>query len=431
MEKKSSKVKLQEVTRNLMRLEGNARACVMVEPLFIIPHNLFITYTSVYMVALGCTDKQIGLIASVSLIFQMFFSIIGGYVTDKLGRKRTSLIFDLISWCIPTLIWAVAQNFYFFLVAAIINSLVRIVHTSWSCLLIEDTPPEDRVHVFSWIQVAGILAGFVAPIGGLLVRRFELVPAVRGLYFFAFISMTTMVFLRNHLVNETKQGIARMKEAKNENFLSSMDGYKSAIKKLISTPYTMVAFLLSVFTNINNIIRMNFFAIVLTQKLEFSQQSLSFFPVVQSAIMLLVYLFVMPALGKLNFKKPLMSAFAAMVLSNLLLVFSPKQSFLMIILSTTLTAYGTAVSFPFVESILANSIDDNERAKTMSILFVILYGLTAPFGYIGGILSSVSEELPFVMMIAIFIICLFLVGLLSRLEKKQIKDTIRDEALEI
>ena len=97
-----------------MRLEGNARACVMVEPLFIIPHNLFITYTSVYMVALGCTDKQIGLIASVSLIFQMFFSIIGGYVTDKLGRKRTSLIFDLISWCIPTLIWAVAQNFYFF-----------------------------------------------------------------------------------------------------------------------------------------------------------------------------------------------------------------------------------------------------------------------------------------------------------------------------
>ena len=139
----------------------------------------------------------------------------------------------------------------------------------------------------------------------------------------------------------------------------------------------------------------------------------------------------MPALGKLNFKKPLMSAFAAMVLSNLLLVFSPKQSFLMIILSTTLTAYGTAVSFPFVESILANSIDDNERAKTMSILFVILYGLTAPFGYIGGILSSVSEELPFVMMIAIFIICSFLVGLLSRLEKKQIKDTIRDEALEI
>src|SRR5690606_34753514 len=180
---------------------------------------------------------------------------------------------------------------------------------------------------------------------------------------------------------------------------------------------TVVVFLLSVFTNINNIIRANFFAIVLTQKLEFSQQSLSFFPVVQSAIMLFIYLFVMPTLGKLKFKKPLMSAFAAMVLSNVILVISPKQSFFMIILSTALAAYGIAVSFPFIESLLANSIDDNERAKIMSILYVILYGITAPFGYIGGVLSSISEELPFVLMTLVFIISLFLVEVLSRLDK--------------
>lgn len=422
--------KLRETQNTLLGLKGNARACVVLEPLWVVPHNLFATYTSVYMLALGCTDKQIGLIASISLVLQMFFSLSGGYVTDKLGRKRTSLIFDLISWSIPTLIWAVAQNFYYFLVAAVINSLVRIVHTSWTCLLVEDTPPEDRVHVFTWIQIAGILAGFVAPIGGLMVKRYGLVPAVRGLYFFAFISMTTMFLLRNHLVKETSQGIQRMKDTKNQSFLSSIKDYKNAAKKLIFTPFTIVVFLLSVFTNINNIIRMNFFAIVLTQKLEFSQQGLSFFPVVQSAIMLLIYLFIMPTLGKLNFKKPLLSAFAAMVLSNFLLVISPKQSFFMIILSTILTAYGTAVSFPFIESLLANSIDNNERAKTMSILYVILYGITAPFGYIGGVLSSISEELPFVLMTLVFIVCLFLVEILGRLDKEAVA-VERKETVEI
>lgn len=415
------KDQLREAGGSLTGLKGNARVCVMVEPLWIIPYNLFITYTSVYMVALGCTDKQIGLIASISLVFQMFFSLIGGYVTDKLGRKRTSLIFDVISWSIPTFIWAIAQNFYYFLVASIINSLVRIVHTSWSCLIVEDTPPEDRVHVFTWIQIAGIMAGFIAPFSGLLVKRFELVPTVRGLYFFAFISMTTMFLLRNHFVNETQQGLKRMKETKNESFFGSIKDYKSASKKLISTPFTMVTFLLSIFTNINNIIRMSFFAIVLTQKLEFSQQSLSFFPVVQSLIALLVYLFVMPTLGKRHFKLPLMSAFIAMVFSNFLLVISPKQSLFMIILSTALTAYGTAVSFPFVESMLANSIDDNERAKTMSILYVVLYGITAPFGYIGGVLSSISEELPFALMSLVFIISLFLVEVLNRLDKTEIR----------
>ncbi len=420
MKGRNLKSRLQGIGDRLIGFKGNARACIIVEPLWIVPHNLFATYTSVYMVALGCTDKQIGLIASISLAFQMFFSLVGGYITDKLGRKRTSLIFDVISWSIPTLIWAIAQNFYYFLVAAIINSLVRIVHTSWSCLLVEDTAPEDRVHVFTWIQVAGILAGFVAPLGGLLVKRFELVPAVRGMYFFAFISMTTMFLLRNHLVHETQQGILRMKEAKNESFFSSIKDYIVAAKKLASTPFTMVAFLLSIITNINNIIRMNFFAIVLTQKLGFSQQSLSLFPVVQSAAMLLVYLLVMPILGKLRFKMPLMSAFVAMIISNLLLVISPMRSFFMIILSTALTAYGTAVSFPFVESIIANSIDDNERAKTMSILYVILYGITAPFGYIGGILSSISEELPFVLMTLLFVICLFLVVVLDRLDKSKV-----------
>ena len=403
--------------------KGNARVSIILEPLWVIPHNLFATYASVYMVALGVTDKQIGLIASISMALQMFSSLLGGYVTDKLGRKRTSLIFDTLSWSIPTLIWAVAQNFYYFLIAAIINSFVRIVHTSWTCLLVEDTAPEDRVHAYTLLQVAGILAGFVAPLGGLLVKRFELVPAVRGMYFFAFISMTTMFFLRNHLVRETKQGLIRMKESKNENFLGSIKDYIVAAKKLVSSPYTMVAFLLSVFTNINNIIRTNFFAIVLTQRLGFSQQSLSLFPVVQSAAMLLVYILVMPALGRLKFKLPLMSAFAAMVLSNLLLVISPAESFFMVIISTALTAYGTAVSFPFVESMLANSIDDSERAKTMSILYVILFGITAPFGYIGGTLSSISEELPFVLMTILFVVCLFLVVVLDRLDRSKVVST--------
>ena len=56
----------------------------------------------------------------------------------------------------------------------------------------------------------------------------------------------------------------------------------------------------------------------------------------------------------------------------------------------------------------------------MSILYVILYGITAPFGYIGGVLSSISEELPFVLMTLVFIVCLFLVEILGRLDKEAV-----------
>lgn len=407
---------LRETGNILKGFKGNARACLMMEPLWGIPYNLFITYTSVYMAALGCTEQEIGLIASVGLIFQMFFSLVGGHITDKLGRKRTSLLFAIISWSIPTLIWAMAQNFYYFLIAAIINSAVRVVHTSWTCLFVEDTPPGERVHVFTWMQIAGILSGFVAPMAGFFVARYQLVPAVRGLYFFAFFSMTFMFIFRNFMVHETEQGLVRMKESRNVNFFDSLKDYKKAASQLLTTPYTMIAFLLSVFVNIYTVVRTNFFSILLTKKLGFSQGSIALFPMIQSGIMLLVLLFVMPIIGRLSFKKPLLASFVSLIISNLLLVVSPDRSYIVLIISTIFMAFGTAISFPLVESILANAIGDKERAKTMSILHVMLFAITAPFGYIGGLLASVSEELPFVMMSLIFLVCIFLILVLDRLK---------------
>lgn len=219
------------------------------------------------------------------------------------------------------------------------------------------------------------------------------------------------------MVRETELGLKRMKETENENFFSSIRDYKDAINQLITTPYTMIAFMLSVFTNIHSIIRTNFFAIMLTDKLGFSEGSIAVFPTIQSGVMLVVFLFVMPTLGRLNFKMPLLSAFLSLIGSNLLLVISPSQNYAVVIVSTALMAYGTAVSFPFIESILANSIEDSKRAKIMSILYVILFAITAPFGYIGGFLASISQELPFVLATLIFIVCIFLILALVRLEK--------------
>lgn len=52
----------------LLNLEGNPRASVYTEPMWGIPFNLYIPYTSVYMLALGISDVQIGIIASLSLL---------------------------------------------------------------------------------------------------------------------------------------------------------------------------------------------------------------------------------------------------------------------------------------------------------------------------------------------------------------------------
>src|SRR5512143_4097821 len=107
----------------LNSLRGNQRGCVYPEPLWGIPYNLYAPYVSIYMLALGLSDKQIGLIVSISWGFQVLLAAVSGIVTDRLGRRRTTLIFDIVSWTIPTLISAAAQNFWYFLIAGVINSI--------------------------------------------------------------------------------------------------------------------------------------------------------------------------------------------------------------------------------------------------------------------------------------------------------------------
>jgi MFS family permease len=138
------------IADSLRAFRGNARTCILVEPLWGIPYNLFVPYASLYMLALGLGEKDIGAVAALGTGLQTFWSFAGGAITDRFGRRWTSLVFDLISWSLPTLLWTFAGGLSWFVAAAILNSLVRVVHISWTCLFIEDAAPDS-----GWVSTPG------------------------------------------------------------------------------------------------------------------------------------------------------------------------------------------------------------------------------------------------------------------------------------
>ena len=164
------------------------------------------------MLALGLTDKQIGLIVSISWGFQIILALFSGAITDKLGRRRTTLIFDILSWSLPALISAISQNFWYFLAAGVINSIWRITHNSWTCLLVEDADQGQLIDIYTWIYIANQLVGFVAPLAGILIGVFSLIPTVRGLYLFAAVMFTVKAIVTYRMTQETGQGKIRMHE---------------------------------------------------------------------------------------------------------------------------------------------------------------------------------------------------------------------------
>src|SRR5687767_9023694 len=117
--------------QTLRELKGNPRITVLTEVMFGIPYNLFSLFASVYMLALGITDKQIGSLASLGLVVQIFSALLSGAIVDKFGRRLTLLIADILCWSVPCLIWAAAQDLRYFIAAAALNGLWRISHTAW------------------------------------------------------------------------------------------------------------------------------------------------------------------------------------------------------------------------------------------------------------------------------------------------------------
>lgn len=59
-----SKFRNNHLISTLFHVKGNPRICLFTEPLWGIPYNLYIPFTTLYMYALGVKDEQIGLLVS-------------------------------------------------------------------------------------------------------------------------------------------------------------------------------------------------------------------------------------------------------------------------------------------------------------------------------------------------------------------------------
>ncbi|MCL2815797.1 MAG: MFS transporter, partial [Oscillospiraceae bacterium] len=233
------RLKSHPLFETLVNLRGNPRLCVYTEPLWGIPYYLLAPFIALYMSKLGVSDVQIGVIATVTMVFQMIFSFVSGPITDKFGRRKATFFSDTLSWSIPTLIWAFAQNFWWFLAAALLFSVNMIASNSWQCLLVEEAEQNKLVYIFTWLTICGLVSGFAAPLSGALVRQYTVVPVMRILYLVAFAMMTVKFFVLYIHSSETPQGRIRLEETRGVSLLALCAGCKSVMASMLKNKKTM------------------------------------------------------------------------------------------------------------------------------------------------------------------------------------------------
>lgn len=399
--------------RTLLGLRGNPRACVYTEPLWGIPFSLFSPFMSVYMAALLLTDRQIGLVASVFALFQAATALLSGAVTDKLGRRRTSLIFDLISWSVPCLLWAFSQNFWWFMVAAAFNGINQIVANSWTCLLVEDAEQSALVNIFTLVHICAQLGVIFAPIAAIMVNSMTIIPAMRIIFVFAFLSMTTKFVILFIFCDETAVGKVRMAETKGRSLFHVMSGYGGIVRRIFKSRGLVLSLTLITLFAATNMIMINFFGLYATLNLLIPYHVLAFFPIVRAVIMAIFMFGLQRFLSRFGICRPMLVGVTLYAVSHVALIL-PFPAYFSVLAYVILEACAYSLVMPRRDSVTTILIDPEERARITGLIMSLSFTITIPLGALAGLMSDMDRRLPFITNMTIFAIAFVVIALNKR-----------------
>ena len=419
IKKRLGRLKYHPLIQVLGRNKGNPRTLVLIEPLWGIPYNLIAPFATLYMYTQGVTDVQIGLILSITMVVQVCFSFFAGILADKLGRKTTTMMGDFIGWGLACLVWAASQNFWLFLLAALLNCFEQINQTAWYCLLIEDADQRDLVGLYTWINIGGLVAIFFAPISGMLVSANSVVPVVRVLYLLFALTMMTKCFITYKFCHETRQGQVRKAETKGVSPFRMLGEYRQLIPMLLKNRAVVKAVAVAVLLYIANVVNTNFFSLYVTQRLGLSDNYLALFPILNAGVMLVFMVGIQHKLNALKFRAPLWAGLALYAVGALVLLLSPVGGLGFVLLNVFLTAVAASLVNPRKDALLQLNLDPQERARLNALIMASTVALSSPFGYLAGWLSSIDRRLPFGFMILLFLLAMAVVG---RIKEPQVEE---------
>lgn len=407
------------VIDTFIHLKGNGRACLWTEPLWGIPYNLYTPFVSVYMAALGMSPTQIGLVSTIFFISQVVWALLSGPLTDKLGRRRCTVIFDVLSWSLPCLIWMCAQNFTWFVVAALFNGAWRVTENSWGLLMAEEAPEDKLVHMYSITHIAGLVAGFIAPLAYVLVREYSVVPTMRVLYGLSFTMMTAKFLILYKLSHETPVGKRRMADTRHTSLLQYLGDSPRILREMLRQPRTMLTVgIVACYSTVGNVTG-NFWPLLITDKMGIGAENLSIFFTLKTILMLILYFVLVPHLHVRRFRNPMVFSFSLLVAVQVLMIFLPPGAYGLVVLGVLADAAAVSMLSPLTGSLQMVNSEAEQRARIIGWFFALSLGITAPFGVIAGWLSDINRTLPFYLNLALLSVALVLTVRLAKLDSQE------------
>jgi MFS family permease len=181
---------------------------------------------------------QAGTILGFFSLFGMLGSMIGGALTDKIGR-RSLILFGLVFSALSTLLLGFANAFWMLYPLAVLTGLLSdISHPAHQAMIADILPEKQRAEGFGILRVVANISWIIGPtIGGLIANQSYLYLFIIDAVISCFVAGLFYLF-----IPETKpSGTA---ESESQSVLQTFVGYRVVLKDLAYVAFILAGMLM-------------------------------------------------------------------------------------------------------------------------------------------------------------------------------------------
>ncbi len=375
--------------------------------------NMYGPLMSIYIRDLGATVPQIGLFFTLSSIIPLALQILGGWISDTLGRLKAIAIGSVVG-ILTYVALLLAPSWQWLLFASAFGAITgALVGPSFDAFIAEQSSEENRAKMFGVTQALFGVVGFIGPaLGGWLaqVRGFKFMLLIAGImYICATVIRVSMA-----------RGVAHSSGKKSEKLTFS--GLKANLGAMFGLLFAggVVTWILITdgVRDTSFALSMNLFSVYMQDIGGLSLQQIG---LTSSVFGLLMMLTVIPAgilADKAGERVGIALGFALVGLSLGMLVFLPFGAFGLYLLGWGLAGMGVGLLQPAYQSLISKAVPEKLRGTAFGLFSTSLGLVSLPAPWIGAQLwQSVSPRFPFLITIGVIFLSIIPVWLKFKLPK--------------
>jgi MFS family permease len=192
-------------------IKGNIKVLMICRLIWSWSTSIGYPYFSLYVLALGGSPREVGLISSLGLISGMFLYPVGGYLADKYGRVKL-IGYSTVFYTAAYSFFVIAKDWQTLALGQFFTQLLLFYMPAMNALSSDSLPPGVRGKGFAIMMAVPGAIRIIAPyMGGALIELFGggddgLIKAVRLAWATAVIIGFLVAYLRLRYLEETKEG---------------------------------------------------------------------------------------------------------------------------------------------------------------------------------------------------------------------------------